>query len=189
LRWLRLVAVLLALGGLIGGWIALRDNGLLGGLDHAGSLLVRGVNDAINLDCQPRQLGADHLVNHGDDRVVIDRIALDMPRVERRDLDVSSPVTFDISRKEFYLGPRGTMRLPDVRSAKGLAIEPGGTRGVSYGVSVRPSGIPRYEGSSIEHVIDGLIVDYHAGSRHFRAKGGIQTKSLCTAPKGAPEGP
>ena len=73
-RFRRIFLALVAAGALIGGWIALRDNGFVGGLDHDGPLVLEGGKNGAVCLYVAYQDALDRLRNSSGDTVHIDRI-------------------------------------------------------------------------------------------------------------------
>jgi hypothetical protein len=180
-----ILLALLVVGAVVSGWIALRDNGLLGGLDHDGPLVLKGGNNGAVCTYAAYQDALDRLQNASGDTVHIDRIA---PTVVGgpREMSLGEVYTFKSTQSggrapqpSEGLAPVGAYRLIDPRRPDRTDIAPHGDRGVSYVVTLLDGAYPRRPGVSTVIGIRDIVVDYHVGARHFRESGGTETKFEC----------
>jgi hypothetical protein len=178
------IAVLAVIGALIGAWTILRNNGLLGGLDHDGPLDALLGNEA-GLRCVTHDavVDFDHLMNQGDASMTIDRVRLNAPDPEAG-LVVGEPQTFQVV-PEAPIRNVNKHAEPPRRPAAGTVIPARGDNGVSYRVrySGRSGGRPLQEGSGVTYAIRGETVDYHVGARHFREDNGFVVTMKCRGKK------
>jgi hypothetical protein len=177
LRRVAAVGTAVAVGA---GWIALRENGYLGGVDHDGPLDAAVGNQA-SFACtdRPVEWSGDNLRNLGDSAITVDRIAPRGPSPQTGFL-ISEPQTFAVEPPD---PARRANRhaQPTRRSAKGTVVPAHGISGVSYSMRYRGSGDahPGPGSTTIGFTVRGMTVEYHVGARRFREATGIVTTTRC----------
>jgi hypothetical protein len=177
------LAILAVIGALIAGWTVLRNNGLLGGLDHNGPLDAFSGGRA-GLACTSRnyEMENDDLPNLGDSPITIDRVTLHKFVGDGR-VRVTEPQIFPITPKA-AIQKTNKHAPPPRRPAAGTVIPGHGVSGISY--FVRFMGPPVAQGTTESFGIEGETVDYHVGSRHFREETGVEVTMTCHGPKSRP---
>jgi hypothetical protein len=178
------LAVVAAIGALVGAWTVLRNNGLLGGLDHDGPLdAVFGNEAGLRCVTKDAEVAIDNLKNLSDSAITVDRVRVNAPESEIG-LVVSEPRVYSVVPAP-AITRVSKHAEPPRRPARGAVIPAHGVSGVSYTArySGKFGGFPLQEGSGVTFTIRGETVDYHVGARHFRENNGTLVTMSCRGTK------